>query len=177
MKPWANLAILLWRLVVGKTVLGLLAACSMSTRTGAQEQYTRFELGGQFSTIRETDTNLQGKTFVGFGGRVDWNLNRRLAFETQVDFFPQEARPLFQVQGGRTLQAVFGLRAKVIQTRNFSVFGLVRPVGGCLGGARLVGGVSAYRGRGGYSRAGQGRGGGGDLVLHFGFLGVGGGAA
>jgi len=35
--------------------------------------------------------------------------------------------PLLLVQGGRTLQAVFGLRAKVIQTRKLSVFGLVRP--------------------------------------------------
>jgi hypothetical protein len=35
--------------------------------------------------------------------------------------------PLPLVQGGQTTQAVFGIRAKVIQTRKLSVFGLVRP--------------------------------------------------
>jgi hypothetical protein len=34
---------------------------------------------------------------------------------------------LLGIQGGKTVQAVFGVRAKVIQTRRFSVFGLIRP--------------------------------------------------
>jgi len=50
-----------------------------------------------------------------------------LAFESQVDFFPENSLPLNLVQGGQTLQAVFGIRAKVIQTRRLSVSGLVRP--------------------------------------------------
>jgi len=49
------------------------------------------------------------------------NLNRRLAFESQLDFFPEHAVPLLSIQGGQTLQAVFGVRAKVIQTRRVSV--------------------------------------------------------
>jgi len=93
----------------------------------AQENYTSFELGAQYSTIRQTNSNLQGTNFSGFGGRFDWNLNRRLALEAQLDFFPEHGFPLPLVQGGQTLQAVFGLRAKVIQTRHLSVFGLVRP--------------------------------------------------
>jgi hypothetical protein len=93
----------------------------------AQENYTRFELGAEYSTVRETNSNFQGVNSSGFGGRFDWNLNRRLALESQVDFFPEQALPLPLVQGGRTLQAVFGVRAKVIQTRHFSIFGLVRP--------------------------------------------------
>lgn len=93
----------------------------------AQDHSTTFELGAEYSTIRETNSDLQGKNFSGFGGRFDWNLNRRLAFESQVDFFPEQGVPLVLVQGGRTLQAVFGIRAKVIQTRKLSVFGLVRP--------------------------------------------------
>jgi len=93
----------------------------------AQDNYTRMELGAEFSTIRETNSNLQGTNFSGLGGRLDWNLNRRLALESQVDFFPEHGIPLPLIQGGRTVQAVFGLRAKVIQTRKLSVFGLVRP--------------------------------------------------
>jgi hypothetical protein len=93
----------------------------------AQDNYTRFELGAQYSTLRETNFALEGKNFSGVGGRFDWNFTRRLAFESSVDFFPENGLPLPLVQGGQTLQAVFGLRAKVVQTRHFSIFGLLRP--------------------------------------------------
>lgn len=95
--------------------------------TPAQDNYSRFELGAQYSTIRETNSDYQGTNFSGVGARFDWNLTRRLAFESQVDFFPEHGVPLLLVQGGQTLQAAFGIRAKVIQTRHLSVFGLVRP--------------------------------------------------
>ena len=93
----------------------------------AQDSYTRFEFGTQFSTVRLTNFDLGGTNYSGFGGRFDWNLNRRLAFESQIDFFPEHTAPLLSIQGGQTLQAVFGVRAKVIQTRRVSVFGLIRP--------------------------------------------------
>lgn len=93
----------------------------------AQDNYTRIELGTEFSTVRETPVGGGGENFPGFGGRFDWNFTRRLALEAQVDFFPGHAEPLFLIQGGQTLEAVFGLRAKVIQTRRLSVFGLIRP--------------------------------------------------
>ena len=104
----------------------LLMALTASPARG-QIVYSRFELGAQYSTIRQDDNNLQEKNFSGFGARFDWNLNRRVAFESQADFFPQDGVPLPYVQGGRTLEAVFGLRAKVIQTRQLAVFGLLRP--------------------------------------------------
>jgi hypothetical protein len=93
----------------------------------AQDQFTRVELGGQFSTVRESGSSGSAINYYGFGGRFDWNFNRRFAFESQIDFFPQNATQRFLTQGGQTLQAVFGLRAKVIQTRQFALFGLVRP--------------------------------------------------
>lgn len=109
-------------------VLSLSALGSLSTPClHAQDQTTLFEFGAQYSTIRETNEQFQGKNFSGVGGRFDWNLSRRLAFESQVDFFPEQSLPLNLVQGGQTLEAVFGIRAKVIQTRHISVFGLVRP--------------------------------------------------
>ncbi|HEY2121562.1 MAG TPA: outer membrane beta-barrel protein [Candidatus Acidoferrum sp.] len=105
------------------TLLLLLAALG----SFAQDQTTRVEIGGEFGTIRQTPDGGGGKNFPGFGGRFDWNFNRRLALEGEVDYFPEHAEALFLVQGGQTLQAVFGLRAKVIETRRLSVFGLIRP--------------------------------------------------
>src|SRR5215813_4113817 len=93
----------------------------------AQEDHTRFEFGAQYSTIRLTSHDFGASNYSGFGGRFDWNLSRRLAFESQVDFFPEHLIPLVTLQGGQTLQAVFGVRAKVLETRRLAVFGLIRP--------------------------------------------------
>ena len=93
----------------------------------AQDHYTRFEFGAQYSTLRETNFALEGKNFSGVGGRFDWNFTRRLAFESSLDYFPEHGVPLPLVQGGQTIEAVFGIRAKVLETRHFAVFGLVRP--------------------------------------------------
>jgi Outer membrane protein beta-barrel domain len=105
----------------------VLAIVAVALPTRAQEEYSPVELGAQYSLIRETNSNAQAANFSGFGGRFDWNFTRRLAFESQLDFFPEHGIPLPLVQGGQTTQAVFGVRAKVIQTRSLSVFGLVRP--------------------------------------------------
>lgn len=105
----------------------LLFLLLISARGHAQNSYTRLEFGGEFSTIRQTPIGGGAKNFPGFGGRFDWNLSWRLALEAEIDFFPEQAAPLLLNQGGQTLQAVFGVRAKVLQTRRLSVFGLVRP--------------------------------------------------
>jgi hypothetical protein len=93
----------------------------------AQDTYTRTETGAEFSIIRQSPPGGGAKNYPGFGGRFDWNLTRRLAIESQVDFFPEHSGSVLYKQGGQTLQAVAGLRAKVIQSRRLSVFGLVRP--------------------------------------------------
>jgi hypothetical protein len=113
--------------IVSASIAFLLFALSLAPHALAQDNYSRFELGAQYSTIRETNSAFQGVNLSGVGGRFDWNLNRRVAFESQVDFFPENVMPLPLVQGGQTLQAVFGLRAKAVQTRHFAIFGLVRP--------------------------------------------------
>lgn len=93
----------------------------------AQDAYTRFEVGAEYSTMRQTQADHTGVAYSGFGGRFDWNLSRRLAIESQVDFFPENGASFLLIQGGQTLEAVFGVRAKVVQTKRLSVFGLVRP--------------------------------------------------
>jgi hypothetical protein len=108
-------------------MVGWLVAILPALPLRAQDEYSRFELGAQYSTFEGTDGSFHRAALSGFGGRFDWNLNRRLAVESQVDFFPEHGAPLVLVQGGRTTQAVFGIRAKVLQTRRFSVFGVLRP--------------------------------------------------
>jgi hypothetical protein len=115
------------RLIAGYSRLLLVLLAIAAVPSPAQDNYTRLEIGAQFSTARLTNTDLGATDYSGFGGRFDWNLNRRLALESQIDFFPEHAIPLLTIQGGRTVQAVFGVRAKVIQTRRLAVFGIIRP--------------------------------------------------
>ena len=115
------------RSIVGKPCAFGLFLLLTATSLFAQDNYTRFEFGAQYSFVRLTSTDLGATNYSGLGGRFDWNLNRRLALESQIDFFPENLRPLLSIQGGQTLQAAFGVRAKVVQTRHLSVFGLVRP--------------------------------------------------
>jgi hypothetical protein len=114
-----------WKTLFFMATAALLLHLPPSVR--AQDSSTPIELGVEYSTIRETNSDFAAKNFSGFGARFDWNLSRRLAFESQVDFFPESGVPILLEQGGQTLQAVFGIRAKVIQTRRFSLFGLLRP--------------------------------------------------
>ena len=107
--------------------LALLFSALIVPAARAQEEYSRFEVGGQFSLIRLLDSSSSAQSHLGFGGRLDINLTRRLAFESQLDFFPPSASPFLQSRGGRALQALFGIRGKVLQSRHFAVYGLLRP--------------------------------------------------
>src|SRR6266849_4364483 len=107
--------------------LALLFSALIVPAARAQEEYSRFEVGGQFSLIRLLDSSSSAQSHLGFGGRLDINLTRRLAFESQLDFFPPPASPFLQSRGGRALQALFGIRGKVLQSRHFAVYGLLRP--------------------------------------------------
>lgn len=92
----------------------------------AQTAFTRNEVSAQFTTIRFLDATAK-RYFFGVGGRYDFNINRRLALETQVDFFPAEIYPIYQRQGGKLLHVLMGVRAKAVQSRHFAVYGVVRP--------------------------------------------------
>ena len=99
--------------------------------TQAQEEYSRFEIGGHFSAIGLLNSSAAvgfGVGFwEGFGARFDYNLSRRLALETQVDYFPQFVPTRFLEQGGQTLHFATGVRCNVVQAKHISVFGLIRP--------------------------------------------------
>jgi hypothetical protein len=108
-------------------LLALLFSALIVPAARAQEEYSRFEVSGQLSLIRLLDSSGNAQSHLGFGGRLDINLTRRLALESQVDFFPHPASPFLQSQGGRALQGMFGIRGKVIQSKRFAVYGLLRP--------------------------------------------------
>jgi hypothetical protein len=107
--------------------LVLLSSLLIVPAARAQQEYSRFEIAAHFSLIRLLDASSNARSHFGLGARLGLNLTRRLALESQLDFFPGHASPFLQQQGGHALQAVFGVRGKVIQTKHFAVFGLLRP--------------------------------------------------
>jgi Outer membrane protein beta-barrel domain len=102
---------------------------TFASATPAQDQLTRFEVGGQFDGIRLMNSAGNAAFQYGFGARLDVNLTRRFALESTVDYFPRNSpfTPEEGGQGGRTLQAFFGVRGKFITTRRYSVYGVLRP--------------------------------------------------
>jgi len=94
----------------------------------AQDEFSRVEIGGQFAAFRAvSDSQADVSFFPGLGLRFAYNFNRRLAFEGEVDGLPQGVPPTILTQGGKALSVVFGTRAKILQSRRFAVFGLLRP--------------------------------------------------
>lgn len=106
----------------------VLFAVSWAKPVFAQDEYSRFEIGANLSAFRAvSDVQADVSFYPGLGGRFAYNLNRRLAFEVQVDGVAQGVPPTLLTQGGGVFSAVFGTRAKVLQSRHFAVFGLLRP--------------------------------------------------
>jgi hypothetical protein len=123
-KGYSNSTNLISRLV--RASLWILAIAFLAPLAHGQSEFSRHEISGQFTTIRFYDATAK-RYFLGFGGRYDFNINRRLAFETQVDFFPKDTYPIFQRQGGKVAHVLVGVRAKAVQSQHFSVYGLLRP--------------------------------------------------
>jgi hypothetical protein len=102
---------------------------ALASGAQAQDQFTRIEVGGQFDGIRLLNAEGYPEFKPGFGARLDINLTRRFALESTVDYFPRNAPQIFGQggQGGRTLEAFFGVRGKFVTTRRYSVYGVLRP--------------------------------------------------
>ncbi len=91
----------------------------------AQADMPKYEIGAQFSLIRFSDLDI---TELGFGGRFTYNMNKHLAAEAQVNFFPREVKDSFgeTLQGGRKTEGLFGLKLGARRKR-IGAFGKVRP--------------------------------------------------
>ena len=91
----------------------------------------RFEIGAQFSVLGINDphglNDLFPRTELGGGGRLSYKLNRHLAVEAELNFFPRDYRKVrSNFTGGRMTEGLFGLKAG-LRKNKFGIFGKVRP--------------------------------------------------
>ena len=129
----------------------ILAAClilAAANATRAQDDETRWEVGGQLTGFNVTNgtatatqivicvkapcppvitTAEERAAEVGFGGRVGYNVNRHVTLEAEGNFFPREGFVTDEnFTGGRKIQGLFGVKAGR-RFENFGLFAKARP--------------------------------------------------
>lgn len=112
-------------------VAGAIDARAQQSQDQSKEP-AKIEVGLQFSSLNTGQKVYPGllaldlpTSDAGFGGRFGYNLNRVVALEAEVNFFPRERGAALN-SGGRLLQAQFGPKIGKRFDR-FGFFGEVRP--------------------------------------------------
>lgn len=97
----------------------------ISQSTVAQSTESKIELGPQVTSLTLFGEFGGDVTEPGFGGRLTYNLNRKVAIEAEGNFFPN--KNVFGGLGeGRAIQGQFGVKVGK-RFSKFGIFGKVRP--------------------------------------------------
>lgn len=117
-----------------KTIIyHLLTLVAFASVVVGQSTKDKIEVGVQSTSLTLFHPDFFGdQSQQGIGGRVTYNLNRSLAAEAEINFFPQQQQIIPAT--GKILQAQFGVKAGK-RFEKFGIFGKVRP------GFLSVGGV------------------------------------
>src|SRR5438874_6035936 len=110
-------------------VVAALIVCWAAVASG-QTAAEKVELGAQFTSFTLFPPVREGfqppnVTEPGFGGRFTYNLTKRIAIDSELNFFPN--KNIFQFFGeGRALQGQFGVKLGK-RLRKVGVFAKARP--------------------------------------------------
>ena len=135
---------------IALAILFLLLIGSLNTNAQSPDaDGHRFEVGGQFSVLNNliardvsvtavqcvttpcpSILNISGSRKIqpGFGGRFGYNVTNNLAFEAELNFFPNSdsfSQP-DSFKGGHRVEGVFGVKAGK-RFRKIGIFGKARP--------------------------------------------------
>ena len=99
----------------------------LGQRAHAQGTHSRFEIGAQASFLSAT-LPATGDPFVigGFGGRFTWNLSRRFALDSELDWFPRNQKAALQA-GGDVIAIQAGPKITLYRGEGFGFFAKIRP--------------------------------------------------
>lgn len=91
----------------------------------AQDKKAKIEIGVQTTSLTLFHPDVPGDdTQAGIGGRVTYNINRSIAAEAEINFFPQ--KQFLLNADGNAIQAQFGVKIGK-RFEKFGLFGKVRP--------------------------------------------------
>jgi hypothetical protein len=104
------------------TLISHKSVSAQSNAAKAESEPSKFELGVQFSSLREGNIPLAGDTTnVGGGIRLTYNFNKYIAVEGELNYFPSTG-----IDNLRKGQGQFGVKSGYRFNR-FGVFGKARP--------------------------------------------------
>lgn len=108
-----------------KFILALAMILTTASYASAQSTKDRLELGVQASSLTIFNPDFDGDfSQLGPGARIAYNLNRSMAVEAELNFFPQKGG--FNIGEGRAVQGQFGVKIGK-RFDKFGVFAKVRP--------------------------------------------------
>src|SRR5215203_379418 len=103
----------------------LLALITFTSVAVAQSKKDKIEIGVQSTSLTLFHPDFPGdETHAGIGGRVTYNLNRSIAVEGEINFFPEKQSIL--TADGNAIQAQFGVKIGK-RFEKFGLFGKLRP--------------------------------------------------
>lgn len=115
------------RNLLSSLVFSLLLLCITAP---AQSTGKKLEIGAQFTSLTLYPPDSDGfhranGTEPGFGGRITYNINDKIAVESELNFFP--TNNVFEFLGdGHAIQGQFGVKAGK-RFKRFGVFAKARP--------------------------------------------------
>ena len=103
----------------------LLTLITFASVVVAQSKKDKVEVGVQSTSLTLFGPDFPGDvTHAGVGGRVTYNLNRSIAAEAEINFFPQ--KQFILSADGNAIQAQFGVKLGK-RFEKFGLFAKVRP--------------------------------------------------
>src|SRR5215467_1847748 len=108
----------------------LLMAPARNAQAQTNSEAPKIEIGAQYTVLRITGFGVNDATDSGVGGRITYNLNRRIGVEGEYNFFPQgriNFATLSTVLDSDRTQGLFGVKYAIKRSEKVALFAKARP--------------------------------------------------
>jgi len=107
-----------------------LMAPAQNAQAQSKSETPKIEIGAQYTLLRINGFGPNDATDSGVGGRITYNINRKVGVEGEYNFFPQGrinfANPSSILDSDRS-QGLFGLKYAIGRTERAAIFAKARP--------------------------------------------------
>ncbi|MBO0862534.1 MAG: porin family protein [Chloracidobacterium sp.] len=108
----------------------LLMAPARNAQAQSKSETPKIEIGAQYTLLQINGFGPNDATDSGVGGRITYNINRRIGVEGEYNFFPEGrinfANPTSVLNSDRT-QGLFGAKYAIVRTGRAAIFAKARP--------------------------------------------------
>jgi hypothetical protein len=108
----------------------LLMAPAQNAQAQSNSETPKIEIGAQYTLLRINGFGPNDATDSGVGGRITYNINRKVGVEGEYNFFPQgriNFATLSTVLDSDRTQGLFGVKYAIARSEKAAIFAKVRP--------------------------------------------------